>query len=83
MIIVRIFKYLSCPSMGSIDLVVLIIPRETEGYGVERVRPSVRLSVCPSVSLSVCPSVRLSVCPYVPPRHGVVCARELGMKELS
>ena len=27
----------------------LIIPRETEGYGVERVRLSVRLSVRPSV----------------------------------
>ena len=37
-----------------------IIPRETEGYGVERVRLSVRLSVCPSVRLSVRPSVRPS-----------------------
>ena len=34
--------------------VYLVIPRETEGYGVERVCPS----VCPSVRLSVCPSVR-------------------------
>ena len=50
----------------------MIIPRETEGYGVELVRLSVRLSVC----LSVRPSVR-------PPSHRVVCARELGMKELS
>ena len=34
---------------------IVIIPRETEGYGVERVRPSVRLSVCQSVRLSVRP----------------------------
>ena len=47
---------------GSI-MYYIIIPREAEGYGVER--------------------VRLSVCPSVPSRHGVVCARELGMKELS
>ena len=33
-----------------------------------------------SVCLSVCQSVRLSV---RPPSHGVVCAREFGMKELS
>ena len=31
----------------------VIIPRETEGYGVELVRLSVRLSVCLSVCLSV------------------------------
>ena len=54
---------------GGINSIIhFIIPRETEGYGVER--------VCPSVRLSVCLSVR-------PPWHGVVCARELGVKELS
>ena len=35
----------------------VIIPRETEGYGVERVRLSVR----PSVRLSVCLSVPLDI----------------------
>ena len=38
------------------------------------------LSVCPSICLSVCLSVRLSVCPAW---DRVLCARELGMKELS
>ena len=35
----------------------IIIPRETEGYGAELVRPS----VCPSVCLSVRPSVLLDI----------------------
>ena len=47
-------------------------PVKTRGYRVELVR----LSVCPSV----CPSVRPSVCPAW---DRVLCARELGMKELS
>ena len=52
-----------------LESLFVIIPRETEGYGVERVRLSVRLSVCPSVRLSV----RLSVRP--PSTWGSLCTR--------